>query len=126
MASQALRVLAIAYKPQATIQSAECDMTLLGLVGMIDLPRPGAKTAIGQCEQAGIKVMMITGDHPLTAGAIARELGLLKRGRVLTGNDLDALSDEELTRQAEQLEVCARVSPAHKLRIVSALQTKGH
>ena len=126
MAGEALRVLAIAYKPSTVIEAAERDMTLLGLVGMIDPPRPEARDAISVCGRAGIKVVMITGDHPLTAGAIARELGLRKTGQVLTGVELDALSEADLAQQVEQLEVCARVSPAHKLRIVSALQAKGH
>jgi P-type Ca2+ transporter type 2C len=126
MASEALRVLAIAYKPNATTMNAELEMTLLGLVGMIDPPRPEAKAAIKVCEQAGIKVVMITGDHPLTAQAIACELGLLRTGRVLTGLELDALSDDELASKVEQVEVCARVSPAHKLRLVRALQQNGH
>jgi Ca2+-transporting ATPase len=126
MAGEALRVLAIACKPQATVENAEHEMTLLGLVGMIDPPRPEARAAIKVCEQAGIKVVMITGDHPLTAQAIARELGLLTTGRVLTGLELDAMSDDELAEAVEQAEVYARVSPAHKLRVVSTLQQNGH
>ena len=79
MASQALRVLAVAVKPRASLEDAERGMTFLGLVGMIDPPRPEAGRAIETCERAGIKPVMITGDHPLTAEAVARELGLLKR-----------------------------------------------
>lgn len=126
MASEALRVLAVASKPDATLSSAEQDMTFLGLVGMIDPPRPEAKTAIQVCEQAGIRAVMITGDHPLTAQAVARELGLLKGGRVITGAELELLSEAEFEREAENIEVYARVSPAHKLRVVTALQKKGH
>ena len=126
MAMEALRVLAIAYKPGAAIENAEREMTFLGLVGMIDPPRPEAKAAIQTCEQAGIKTVMITGDHPLTAQAVARELGLLKTGRVVTGAELEAMSDVEFEREAEKIDVYARVSPAHKLRVVSALQKKGH
>jgi len=126
MAMEALRVLAIAYKPGAAIEDAEREMTFLGLVGMIDPPRPEAKAAIQTCEQAGIKTVMITGDHPLTAQAVARELGLLKTGRVVTGAELEALSDVEFEIEAEKIDVYARVSPAHKLRVVSALQKKGH
>jgi Ca2+-transporting ATPase len=126
MASEALRVLAVAYRPQATLENAERDMTFLGLVGMIDPPRPEAKAAIEVCEQAGIKPVMITGDHPLTAQAVARELGLLKTGRVVTGAELEAMSDADLECQVEDIKVYARVSPAHKLRIVTALQKKGH
>jgi Ca2+-transporting ATPase len=126
MASEALRVLAVAYKPGASLENAENEMTFLGLVGMIDPPRPEAKAAIQTCEQAGIKPVMITGDHPLTAQAIARELGLLKTGRVVTGTELEAMSEAEFEREVENIEVYARVSPAHKLRVVTALQKKGH
>ncbi|HJX10295.1 MAG TPA: cation-translocating P-type ATPase, partial [Candidatus Binatia bacterium] len=126
MASDALRVLAIAYKPNATLENAESEMVFLGLVGMIDPPRPEAKAAINKCETAGIKAVMITGDHPLTAEAIARELGLLKTGRVVTGNELEALSEADFEREVENIEVYARVSPAHKLRVVTALQNRGH
>jgi Ca2+-transporting ATPase len=126
MASEALRVLAVATKSNATLADAEGGMTFLGLVGMIDPPRPEAKAAIQQCEQAGIKPVMITGDHPLTAQAVARELGLLKTGHVVTGAELEAMSDAEFEREVENIEVYARVSPAHKLRIVTTLQKKGH
>ncbi len=126
MAGEALRVLAVAFKPGATPEHAEYDMTFLGLVGMIDPPRPEAKAAIETCEQAGIKPVMITGDHPLTAQAVARELGLLKTGRVVTGAELEAMSEAEFEREVEQIDVYARVSPAHKLRVVTALQKKGH
>ena len=126
MASEALRVLAVACKSNATLENAEAGMTFLGLLGMIDPPRPEAKAAIQTCEQAGIKLMMITGDHPLTAQAVARELGLLKSGTVVTGAELEAMSEDEYERQVENIEVYARVSPAHKLRVVTALQKKGH
>ena len=126
MAGEALRVLALASKPSATLQNAEQGMIFLGLVGMIDPPRPEAKTSIETCIRAGIKPVMITGDHPLTAQAIARELGLLKDDRLLTGSDLDAMSEDELEAQVERIDLYARVSPAHKLRVVAALQNKGH
>jgi Ca2+-transporting ATPase len=126
MARDALRVLAVASKPTATLASAEREMTFLGLLGMIDPPRPEVKAAIQTCEQAGIKPVMITGDHPLTAQAIARELGILKTGRVVTGAELEALSDADLERVVEEIEVYARVSPAHKLRVVTALQNNRH
>jgi Ca2+-transporting ATPase len=126
MASEALRVLAVACKSNATLENAEVGMTFLGLLGMIDPPRPEAKAAIQTCEQAGIKLMMITGDHPLTAQAVARELGLLKDGFIVTGAELEAMSEDEYERQVENIEVYARVSPAHKLRVVTALQKKGH
>jgi P-type Ca2+ transporter type 2C len=126
MAGEALRVLAIASRSDATHDNAEGEMVLLGLVGMIDPPRPEAKEAIRTAESAGIKPIMITGDHPDTAQAIARELGILKQGRAVTGGELEAMSDEELEREVERIEVYARVSPAHKLRVVTALQAKGH
>jgi Ca2+-transporting ATPase len=126
LAGDALRILAVAQKPCATLKDAERDMTLLGLVGMIDPPRPEARAAVRECEEAGIKVMMITGDHPLTAKAVAEELGLSKDGRVVTGTELEAMDDEQLEREVESIEVCARVSPAHKLRVVTALQKRGH
>src|SRR5688572_9294829 len=125
MAGEALRVLAVAYKPRATVEDAEKDMTLLGLAGMIDPPRREAKAAVKKCEEAGIKVIMITGDHPLTAKAVAEELGLSKGGRVVNGADLEAMDDSQLEREVESIEVCARVSPAHKLRVVTALQKRG-
>jgi Ca2+-transporting ATPase len=125
MAMQALRVLAIAYKPGASAEAADQDMVFLGLVGMIDPPRPEASAAIETCRQAGIKPVMITGDHPLTAEAVARELAMLGNGRVVVGADLDRISDEELPRVVEHVSVYARVSPAHKLRVVTALQGNG-
>ena len=126
MAGEALRVLAISSKPGVTLETAQTGMTFLGLAGMIDPPRPEAKSAIAICEQAGIRAVMITGDHPVTAQAVARELGLLKTGRVVTGAELEAMSDEQFQREVETIEVYARVSPAHKLRVVTALQANGH
>ncbi len=126
MAGEALRVLAVASKTGAALETAEQGMTFLGIVGMIDPPRPEVKKAIQTCEKAGIKPVMITGDHPITAEAIARELGLLKTGRVVTGEELEAMSEKEFEREVEKIEVYARVSPAHKLRVVTALQKKGH
>jgi Ca2+-transporting ATPase len=126
LASQALRVLGVADKPGADASNAESDMTFLGLLGMIDPPRPEAKAAIAKCESAGIKVVMITGDHPLTAEAVARELGILKSGKVASGADLEGMSDSQLEREAPSIEIYARVSPAHKLRVVSAFQKQGH
>ena len=127
MAGRALRVLGVASKPADRLDYAEHGMTWLGLVGMIDPPRPEAQAALRTCERAGIKVVMITGDHPLTAEAVARELGLVKEGgRVVTGAALDGMSDEALEAQVEQIQVYARVSPAHKLRVVTAWQNRGH
>ncbi len=126
MAGEALRVLAVASRPAGEIQGAEHDLTFLGLLGMIDPPRPEAKQAIQVCEAAGIRPVMITGDHPVTAQAIAGELGLLKQGVVVTGAELEAMPQPEFERRVEQIEVYARVSPEHKLRVVTALQEKGH
>lgn len=125
-AADALRVIAIAMTTDPA-PGAEADgLTLLGLVGMIDPPRPEAKDAIARCASAGIRPVMITGDHPATAAAVARELGLLANGRVVLGTELDAMTDEELTRDVESIAVFARVSPVHKLRVVTALQNNGH
>ena len=124
MAEEALRVLAVAFKRNATPEDADTGMTLLGLVGMIDPPRREAKAAVRECEEAGIKVMMITGDHPLTAKAVARELGISKNGNVVTGPELEAMDDGKLEQSVESIEICARVSPAHKLRVVTALQKR--
>jgi P-type Ca2+ transporter type 2C len=126
MAANALRVLAIASKPDSNLKTAQHDMTFLGLAGMIDPPRSEARQAIVVCEQAGIRPVMITGDHPVTAEAVARELGLLKRGRVVTGAELNEISEEDFKREVEDIEVYARVSPAHKLRVVTALQANHH
>ena len=127
MASDALRVLGIAAKADTSLESAERSMTFLGLVGMIDPPRPEAKAAIAVCAEAGIRPVMITGDHPVTAQAVARELGLLERGgRVVTGAELEEMTDGQLQHEVEAISVYARVSPAHKLRVVTAWQEHGH
>ena len=110
---------------EPTIEEVERGLTFLGLVGMIDPPRPEAKAAVAVCRQAGIKPVMITGDHVVTASAIARELGILQEGdRAITGAELDAMSEEELDRQVERISVYARVSPENKIRIVKAWQKK--
>ncbi len=120
MAKQALRVLAIAY---ATGKKEE-DLIFLGLVGMIDPPREGVKEAIKQCSDAGVRVVMITGDHMLTAEAIARQINI--EGRSITGEDLDKLIDEQFNKDVEQIVVYARVNPEHKIRIIKALKAHGH
>ncbi len=125
MAGAGLRVLAIARKSNTSLEDAEREMTLLGLVGMMDPPRAEAKAAVHVCAQAGIRPVMITGDHPLTAGAIAREIGILSNERVVTGRDLDAIDDENLRREVAEIAVYARVSPADKLRVVNAWQSRG-
>jgi Ca2+-transporting ATPase len=124
MADQGLRVLALARKSDATVDDAERGMTFLGLVGIMDPPRAEAKAAVRTCEQAGITAVMITGDHPLTARTVARELGLLK-GRVVSGRDLESMTDTDLERDVEDISVYARVSPADKLRVVGAWQRRG-
>jgi Ca2+-transporting ATPase len=125
MASAGLRVLAVASKADASPQDAERRMTLLGLVGMMDPPRPEAAAAVRTCEAAGILPIMITGDHPLTAVAIAREIGLLGDRRVVSGRELDAASDADFEQAVERIAVYARVTPAQKLRVVDAWQRRG-
>lgn len=132
MSSSALRVLAVAYKeidslPQEiTPENLENDLTLLGLVGMIDPPRPEAKEAVATCRKAGIRPVMITGDHVVTASAIAKELGILSEGdRAITGAELDAMTDSELDAHVQEISVYARVSPENKIRIVKSWQRKG-
>ena len=131
MSADALRVLAVAYKEIDTIpenptsEELENGLTFMGLVGMIDPPRPEAKDAVTICRRAGIKPVMITGDHVVTASAIARELGILQEGdRAITGAQLDEMTDEELDAQVESISVYARVSPENKIRIVKAWQRK--
>ena len=132
MSAQALRVLAFAYKeidslPQEpTSQELENGLTFLGLVGMIDPPREEVKDAVRVCREAGIKPVMITGDHVVTASAIAKQLGILQEGdRAITGAELDKMSESELDDNVEHISVYARVSPENKIRIVKAWQKKG-
>ena len=134
MAAAALRVLGVAYKflPNKELgneveKKVERGMVWLGLVGMIDPPREEVKQAVALCKQAGIKSVMITGDHKLTAEAIAKELNILAEGDMaLAGQELDEMTPEALNSLVEGIKVYARVSPAHKMRIVEALQGKGH
>lgn len=132
MSADALRVLAISCKeidrlPQnPSPEELEDGLTLMGLVGMIDPPRPEAKVAVATCRKAGIKPVMITGDHVVTASAIATELGILTESdRAITGTELDALTDEELDDAVAHIAVYARVSPENKIRIVKSWQRKG-
>ncbi|MBR6523039.1 MAG: calcium-translocating P-type ATPase, PMCA-type [Clostridia bacterium] len=132
MSENALRVLGIAYKEIDTVpenltcEKIENGLTFLGLVGMIDPPRPEAKEAVKICRRAGIKPVMITGDHVVTASAIAQELGILQDGDMaITGTQLDAMTDSELDGIVEKISVYARVSPENKIRIVKAWQRKG-
>ena len=135
MASRALRVLAMAYKKldkveEYTTETIEKDLIFVGLQGMIDPPREEVIPAMKLCKEAGIKVVMITGDHKLTAVAVAKEIGLLEERsedkRVLTGAELDKMSDEELEKIVDNVSVYARVSPEHKVRIVNALKKRGY
>ena len=132
MSEDALRVLAIAYKEIDTVpenptsKELENGLTFMGLVGMIDPPRPEAKDAVAVCRRAGIKPVMITGDHVVTASAIAKELGILLEGdKAITGAELDAMTDSEFDKVIENISVYARVSPENKIRIVKAWQRKG-
>ena len=132
MAKDALRVLAFAYKeldhmPSKTeMKTIESDLTFIGMVGMIDPPRIEAKKAVEKCKKAGIKTVMITGDHKITAVAIAKKLGILKdESEALTGTELEKMTDEELTKNVRKYSVYARVSPEHKVRIVKAWQANG-
>ena len=133
LSSNALRVLGVAYRPlpelprTPTVEEIERDLTFVGLIGMIDPARPEVRGAIEVARQAGIKTVMITGDYKNTAVAIADELHLLSPGgRVLTGAELDQLDDETFIGIVEEVEVYARVSPQHKVRIVEALKKRGH
>jgi Ca2+-transporting ATPase len=133
LAGNALRVLAMAYKKLPTTskeykdEEVENEMVFVGLQGMIDPPREEAIEANKLCQKAGIKTVMITGDHKLTAIAVAKEVGIFKEGdKVLTGEEMDKLSDEEFEEIVEKVTVYARVSPQHKLKIVNALKKKGH
>jgi len=133
MASGALRVLGTAYRelrPQDKVGSeaeAESQLVFVGLAGMIDPPRREVRDAIATCRRAGIKTVMITGDHGTTAEAIAHQLGILPRGGLaLSGQELSKLSDDQLDAKVDHIYVYARVSPEHKLRIVKSLQRKGH
>jgi Ca2+-transporting ATPase len=125
LAAEGLRVLAVARKASVSVEDAEREMTLLGLVGMMDPPRAEARAAVQVCAAAGIRPVMITGDHPLTASAIAREIGVLNDQRVVSGRDLDAMSEVDLQRSVTEIGVYARVSPADKLRVVNAWQRRG-
>ena len=131
MAGKGLRVLGIAYKPlnqkppEGSEDSTEAELVWLGLVGMMDAPRPEVRTAVEECRAAGIRPIMITGDHQLTASAIARDLAIATdEDRVLTGQELQRMSDQELEQNVDLVSIYARVAPEHKLRIVKALQNR--
>lgn len=127
MAAQGLRVIAVAYK---TLQNnsrgnIENNLTFLGLIGMIDPPRPNVEDSIRQCRTAGIRTVMITGDHPVTALAIAKQLGITENEDVITGQMLSNMDDSTLRRKVKKCNVYARVTPEHKVRIVKAMQDNG-
>jgi len=132
MAEKALRVIAIAYRdleilPSKIDTSIESNLTFCGLIGMIDPPRKGVKEAIVECKKAGIKTVMITGDHIITAKAIAKDLGILKSGDIaITGNELDKIPEKELEKNIMKYSVFARVSPEHKVKIVKAFRCQGN
>jgi Ca2+-transporting ATPase len=133
MANKALRVLGIAFKELTpkelgTLDDEELEsgLVFIGLMGMIDPPRVEAMAAIKKCDEAGIKTIMITGDHKLTAVAVAKELDILKDGLVLTGSELDAMGDEDYQKIVNKVNVYARVSPEHKIKIVRALKKEGN
>lgn len=133
LAEQALRTIGVAFRSlpperpdgDAFAEELERDLVFIGLIGMIDPPRPEAREAVTRAKTAGIRCLMITGDHPKTATVIARELGISPDGRAITGAELQAMTDEELGRSVEEVSVYARVNPEHKLRIVLALQHVG-
>ncbi len=132
MAQNALRVLAMGYKDldhvpsDEEMKNIESDLIYVGMVGMIDPPREEVKDAVAKCKSAGIKTVMITGDHKVTASAIARALGILEDGdEAITGAELEEMSDEELIKRVRNISVYARVSPEHKVRIVKAWQANG-
>ena len=133
MAANALRVLGVAYRPLADApdspraEEVEQDLVFVGLLGMIDPARPEVVEAVKVARRAGLKSIMVTGDYKDTAEAIAAEIGLrTEHGLVLTGPEIEKLTDHELTARVEQIDVCCRVSPQHKTRIVDALKTRGH
>ena len=128
-AEKGIRVLGVGYKVYDKIpdeSKVEKDIVLLGLIGMIDPPREEVKQAVLKCKRAGIRPIMITGDHPLTANFIARDLGISVDNSVITGAELELMSDIDLRKLVDKVSVYARVSPEHKLRIVQALQQQGH
>ena len=133
LGGEALRTLGVAYRRvskdardgRQADESSERDLVFAGLIGMMDPPREEAKGAVARAKGAGVRPIMITGDHPTTAAVIARELGIIKNGRAIAGAEIDALSEEDLLRTVQAVSVFARVNPEHKLRIVQALQRAG-
>jgi Ca2+-transporting ATPase len=131
LASKGMRVLGVAFRlfneiPEYAAPGIEEDLTMVGLFGMIDHPRPEVKNAVAVCLNAGIRPVMITGDHPLTAIEIARQLGITNEGNALTGNQVEQMSSDELMAAVNTANIFARVAPEHKLKIIQALQKNGH
>ncbi len=131
LANKAMRVIAVAYKDCSSVPAGDTELesglAFCGLIGMTDPPRPQVKSAVSLCKKAGIRPVMITGDHAVTAAAIAKELGITNSSsRAITGTELDKLSDEQLEQSIYSYDVFARVSPEHKVRIVKAFQKKGN
>ncbi|HRJ55330.1 MAG TPA: cation-translocating P-type ATPase [Anaerolineales bacterium] len=131
LAKKGMRVLGVGFRlmnsiPEVIQTDLEQNITLVGLFGMIDPPRSEVQEAVAVCKNAGIRPIMITGDHPLTAIEIARQLGITENGRALTGVEIENLTPDELKNIVDEVSVFARVAPEHKLRIVQALQEKGH
>lgn len=129
LAKKGMRVLGVAYRVLDAAGKGidpERDMVFIGLVGMIDPPRREVRDAVATCRTAGIRPLMITGDNPLTAAEVGRQLGIVSEGGILTGVDLDKLTVAELREHTEHVSVYARVSPEHKLKIIEALQQNGH
>ena len=128
MAGQGMRVIGLAMRPwerqpnDTTAEAMERDLTLVGMFGLIDPPRPEVRTAVAQCRAAGIRPVMITGDHPLTARHIAKQIGIADNELFLTGQELDHLTPEELQARAREVSVFARVSPEHKLKLIDVYQ----
>ena len=133
MTNSALRVIGLAYKKldkdtnidNLKAEDVECDLTFVGMIGMIDPPRMEAKIAVKDCKKAKIKVIMITGDHHQTAAAIGKEIGILTDGKVLTGQELEKLSQEEYLKVVRDIQIYARVYPEQKMRIIETLQSEG-
>jgi Ca2+-transporting ATPase len=130
MAAQGMRVLGVALKPwdeppaETTEEELECDLIFVGMFGMIDPPRPEVKDAVAECKAAGIRPVMITGDHPLTARHIARQIGISDNDNFITGQELDRLSPSELEERVKDVSVFARVSPEHKLKLIDVYQNQ--
>jgi P-type Ca2+ transporter type 2C len=126
LAQKGMRVLGMAFHQSESPDAVEEDLIFIGMVGMIDPARPEVQGAVREAKEAGIRTVMITGDHPLTAAYIAADLGIAERGKTLTGRDLDGMDVEKLKEVVEEVPVYARVSPEHKLKLVQALQDRGH